>query len=437
MEEKDLAMQERIKAKFEENIINLIHKYKEGNLSEFAIENVKVDIKKADKAYIVSFGGYELCRVLEDGVKYDISKLEDFKKKAEELSKNGAPDLEEELGLPDIEYLKYLEKEETKENQKQEKDNKVKDEGEEKEENEKDEEEKPELEEDDKEKIEEIAKEYNLKTNQIVHISKNKKITKNEKFRDVAEWSKKYDDIYMLQGENAFEWKTIGVKESKKEEIQNQKKIGGKTPDIKIKRIDGEKIEEIKPLSVYELDNKTAVAIVKDKFGRPEALYCRQEGGDKKTFWGTIIPEVNGKNVRQKEPQIREFMDHRYNSGNDLSRKSEELEKQENLEQRGLPSEEEGVQVAEIEGNANQNRVMRKEEIKEDLYKRLGISEKMKGAMPGYLDYMENKIDIQAEKILELMDNNETITYEEAIEKTGDERESGGRTLGENRRNSH
>lgn len=433
MEEKDLAIEEKIKVQFEEHIKNLIHKFEESNISEFAINNVKVDIRKANKGYIVSFAGYELCRLDENIVKYDISELEKFNKKVEELMKKGSPDLIKELGLPDIEYLKYLEKEDNKKNNTIE-DKSQKDE-EKREENEKDEDEKPKLDEDEEKQVEEIAKEYNLKTDKIVHISKNKKITQYEKFRDVAEWSKKYDDIYMLQGENAFEWRTIGIKKGKQEEIAEQQKIGGKNPDITVKRIDGTSVKEIKPLSVYQLDSKTAMAIVKDEFGRPEALYCRQEGGDQKTYWGTIIPEVSGKNVIQKEPQIREFMDYRNNSSYDLNDKAQELEKQRDFEEKGGPSKEKGIQIKEIEGNENQNKAMRKEEIKEDLYKRLGISEKMKGAMPGYLDYMEEKIDVQAEKILKLMEKN--ITYEEAIEQTNNDREPGGITPGENRRNSH
>jgi len=112
MEEKDLAFEKKIKAQFEENVLNLIHKYEEGNMSSFEIGNVQVDIKTADKGYTISFGGYNLCSIDENkNITYNISELEGFKKKAEELMESGMPDLVEELGLPDIEYLKYLEKE--------------------------------------------------------------------------------------------------------------------------------------------------------------------------------------------------------------------------------------------------------------------------------------------------------------------------------------
>lgn len=74
-----------------------------------------------------------------------------------------------------------------------------------------------------------------------------------------------------------------------------------------------------------------------------------------------------------------------------MSGKAKAFEKADDLDKRGVPSKEKGVQTYEIEGNERQNREVTKEEIKEDLYERLGIKEKMKGAMPGYLDYIEEK----------------------------------------------
>ena len=80
-------------------------------MTSFEIGNVQVDIKKADKLYAISFAGYNLCSVDDkDKIIYNISELEKFKEKAKELMENGMPDLTEELGIPDIEYLKYLEK---------------------------------------------------------------------------------------------------------------------------------------------------------------------------------------------------------------------------------------------------------------------------------------------------------------------------------------
>lgn len=130
-------------------------------------------------------------------------------------------------------------------------------------------------------------------------------------------------------------------------------------------------------------------------------------------------------------------MDRRNNSSQDLADKSEAFEKADNLDKRGVPSKEKGVQTYEIEGNERQNREVAKEEIKEDLYERLGIKEKMKGAMPGYLDYIEEKIDQKAERIMKLLEENDSITYEEAVnraERESGEREQGGKTPDEGTR---
>ena len=291
---------------------------------------------------------------------------------------------------------------------------------------------KPDLEEQDEIK-DEIAKKYNVNVNQIVHISNNKKVTREHKFEGLAAFAKDYDDIYILQGDDPYTWKTIGIKDGKQQEIENQtfRQMAGRNPDVTIKRIDGEKITEIRPLAMYEIDNHTAIAIIKDKYGRPEALYCRQEGGKEKTYWGTIIPEASGKNVMQKDPKTREFMSYRTNSRYDLSKKADELEVATDMDKRGVPSDEKGVQTDDIDGTSQQNRQKRIDEIKDDLYKRLGINEKMKGAMPGYLDYIEKKLDSEANKIMELMESDDKIDYETAVKEVqaeDGEREEGGIT---------
>ena len=111
-----------------------------------------------------------------------------------------------------------------------------------------------------------------------------------------------------------------------------------------------------------------------------------------------------------------------------MSGKAKAFEKADDLDKRGVPSKEKGVQTYEIEGNERQNREVAKEEIKEDLYERLGIKEKMKGAMPGYLDYIEKKLDQKAERIMQLLEEDDSITYEEAVSRV--EKEFGGKEPG-------
>lgn len=370
--------------------------------------------------------------------------LNDEKYSPEEL--NALGDMLRRLGLEqdkvDINKLKdqlkeieaKTEEEFNKEKTEKEDEEKEKDE----EESIKDEEEEKEPEEDeqeveDKEK-EEIALLYGLKASQIVHINTtDEKITDDKTFPELVKWAEGKKDVYVIPGKDPYTWKVIGRENEKEEfkEIQEaNRQIYGKNPDITIKRIDGEKITEVRPIAVHDIDGDSVMAVVKDSYGQPEVLYCRKEEGEQK-YWGCVVPEVSGKNVRQMEYDERAFMSSKYNSGMDLDRKAEELEIAQNLDARGVPSKEEGVQVYEIEGNSQQNYEMTKENIVEDLMKRDGIIDKMT-VPPGYYEQ-------KAEKVMKLLHEDQEIDYEQAVEKIDEKekREEGGRTQGENNRRRH
>lgn len=440
MEGKDFAKEEQVKAKFEEILIQIINEMEHDKATvtlEGQAADININVKKEKEVYNISLLGENIATIDENKeFSYNINGLENVKQKLED-KKNPVAKYED-LGLPDIEYLKELEKEKQKEDGEQEKENP---DDEEKDENEKDEEEKPDLE-DDKEDREEIAEEYNVSSKDVIHIKRDDpdKVTEDENFASAAKFDKKYKEIYMIRGKDPYSWKTIGKdKDGKKEEIKNEqnRQIDGKNPDITIKKVSGEKIEEIKPLAVYKIDSLTAYAVTRDEHGQTELVYCRQEAGDKKNYWGIKVPEAERKNTIQESADAREFLDRRNNSSQDLKDKAEAFEKADDLDKRGVPSKEKGVQTYEIEGNERQNREVAKEEIKEDLYERLGIKEKMKGAMPGYLDYIEKKLDQKAERIMQLLEENDSITYEEAVskvEKDFDGREQGGKTPDEGTR---
>jgi hypothetical protein len=429
MEGKDFAKEEKIKEQFEKVIMQIINEMENDNAT-ITIEgtDINIDVKKEKEAYQISLFGKQIATVREDEeFSYNIEELENIKKTLEDGKRPVAK--YEDLGLPDIEYLKELEKEK-EEKEKGEEDKNTDDEKEEKEEDE----EKPDLE-DDKEDREEIAEEYNVSSKDVIHIKRDDsdKVTEHENFASAAKFDKKYEDVYIIKAKDAYSWKAIGKdNEGKKEEIKNEqeKQTGGKNPDITIKKVSGEKIEEIKPLAVYKIDSQTAYAVTRNKHGETELVYCRQQAGDQKQYWGIMVPEAEGKNTIQESADAREFLDRRINSSQDLSDKAEAFKKADDLDKRGVPSKEKGVQTYEIEGNERQNREVTKEEIKEDLYERLGIKEKMKGAMPGYLDYIDDKIDELAEKILKLLEENDSISYEEAVEivQKSFERDQGGRT---------
>lgn len=432
MEGKSIAKEEQVKAQFEEILTQVINEM-ENDEAVITLEgtNININIKKEKEIYQISLLGNNIATVDKNKeISYNIEGLENVKK----ILENGDRPVAkyEELGLPDIEYLKELEKD----RQKEEEEKENTENGEEKEENEKDEEEKPDLEEDKDEDAEEIAKQYNINSKDVIHIKRDEteKVTEHDTFANTANFDKKYKDIYMIRGKDAYSWKAIGKdNDGKKEEIENEqnKQTGGKNPDITIKKVSGEKIEEIKPLAMYKIDSQTAYAIARDEHGKSELIYCRQQAGENKQYWGITVPEAEGKNTIQESADAREFLDRRNNSSQDLSDKADSYAKANDLDERGVPSKERGVQTYEIEGNERQNREVAKEEIKEDLYERLGIKEKMKNAMPGYLDYIENQIDEKAERIMQVLEENDQITYEEAVKKVEQEfgeRDSGGRT---------
>lgn len=419
MEGKNLANERRKEAKVQ--FLEAVKDLKEGeNIT--SLEGLVVT--KTKEQYIISMRRITFGIASKDGNFIYMNKLADLENK---LNKEGLS--LRNLNLPGLEEAldRELEAKEQAENQLKVENDNLNSEGQDTEVGDK----KPELEENSGEIIDkqtaEIAKEYNVNASYVIHIAKNKKIT-DKNFGQIAKWAKDYDDIFVLPGEDEYSRRFIGVKNKKHEEIlEAQKQIGGKNPDILIKRIDGSKIEEIKPICMYEIDDKSAVAIVKDQYGRPEALYCRQEGGDKKTFWGTVIPEASGKNVRQQEPETRDFMDYRYNSGEDFTKKADALERQKDLENRGLPSKEDGVQLDEIDGTPRENRNINLEDIEKYLMSRDGIIDKLT-VPPGYY---ENK----AQKVLNMMETDKTMQFEDAVEilEKENEREPGGRTPGDRR----
>lgn len=423
MEGKDLATEE--KKEFKEQILEQIENLKNGE-SKMIVGEMEAT-KIGDQA-ILKVRGKSIAIVREKQIEYNLANFEALKKELEEEGKTlddlGLPDLQEEIDKIQKQNSEKVEEQQIQEEQKEQED-----EGEDIEEEKDDE--KPELEEDkDKdEQKEEIAKQYNVDAKDVIHISKDEKITENERFQGLVKWAGDRDDVYVIPGEDPYTYKFIGDKNGELEEIEagKNKAIGGKSPDVTVKRVDGEQITEVRPLAMYEVDSQTSIAIVKNEYGEPEALYCRQEGGNEKAYWGSVIPEASGKNVLQQSPETRDFMDHKYNSGLDLEEKTFALTRQEDLEKRGVPSKAEGVQVNEIDKSHEQNRELNVEEIAEDLMTRDGIVDRLT-VPPGFY---ENK----AEKVLKLMEEDKSITYEQAVEQieSKGQREAGGRTPGEPR----
>ena len=273
---------------------------------------------------------------------------------------------------------------------------------------------------DDDTKKEEIVKKYNVNAKQVVRLNiKDEKINEDDTFQRAVKYAKGYEEICVIPEKDIYSWKILGRKKGEKEfeEIeQANKQINGKNPDVTIKTIKNDKIVEQKPLATYDINGENIMAVVKNEWGEPETLYCRKQEGEQE-YWGTVVPELSNKNVRQLGFDERSFMSEKNTSSMDLSKKENELDKAQDLNDRGVPSKEEGVQVYEINGNARQNAETRKEEVVKDLMRRDGIVDKLT-VPPGFY---ENK----ANKVLALLVKNKNMQYEEAIEKveTSEQRE--------------
>ena len=254
----------------------------------------------------------------------------------------------------------------------------------------------------------EVAKQYKVNTKDVVHLNtKGEKITEDKDFAGLVKWAEGREDIYIIANRYGEIDKVVEKKDGKFSEIEaDLPKVHGNNPNITIQRIGKDKITEEIPLKIHQLDSRTALATVRNEWGELETLYCRKQEGEQK-YWGSVIPENAGKNVRQLEYKERSFMDPKNTSSMDLADKEDELLKAQDLEDRGVPSKEKGIQTYEINGNTDQNREVAKEDIVEDLMKRDGIIDKLT-VPPGYY---ENK----AEKVLQLIEKNKDIIYEQAV----------------------
>lgn len=432
-EGKDLAYEKKVEF-FIEELKSLINQCKELNNRPVESNGYKVSFEPETKRYKIVFSNTEIVLAQEnkEGFSIDPESIDLYNQLAEQAENQGIATLERPVGLVESENLrKYLEKEQEKQGKKEQEENEQvsEEEGEENEEEKDDE--KPELE-TDEEKKSDVAKKYNVSSGQTIHIDlKNRKLTKNERLNDLVGLFNEYDDVYVVQGKDEFSYKMVGRKKGEKDysEIETQEnQVYGKNPNVKIKRIDGEQIEEITPLYANKINNDSMIAYTRDEYGKLAMLYCKREAG-KEEYWGTIVPEADTKNVKQGDIEEREFLDSRYNSKHDLSKKAEELEKAQDLDARGVPSEQQGVQLDEIAGSSSENRENTLEEIVEDLKSRDGIVDEIT-VPPGFYEHKAEKILSRLEQARK---DGTDLSYEEALEEVENEgqREQGGRIPGE------
>lgn len=428
MEGKDLASEKKVEY-FIAELKSLIRQCKDLKNTPVESNGYRVSFEPETGRYKIVFSntGIVLAQENKEGFRVYAESIEFYNQLVVQAEEQGIATLERPAGLVEPEELEEYLKKQKEMRGKGQTAGDEENSGEENEEEKDDE--KPELEEEKDEEKEEIANKYNVNSKHVIHVDLgHEKLTKDDRFKDLVRWAGEYDDLYVIPGEDEFTYKTVGRKKGEKQlsEIQTpEKQVHGKNPNITIKRIDGEQIEEIRPLAVYMIDNDSMRAIIRNKYGEREMLYCRREAG-KEEYWGMVVPEADTKNVEQGEYEDREFLDSKYNSKFDLDKKAEELKRAQDLEKRGVPSEKEGVQLDEIAGSTSENREKTLEEIVEDLKSRDGIVDELT-VPPGYY---ENK----AEKILRLLEKareeGTDLDYEQALEQVENEgqREQGGRT---------
>lgn len=420
-EGKDLAQdmkQELIEEKYYENVKIELEKILLDNVT-IAENHIKVTEKEESKEIVtydvyIKFNGenIRIATIDEKGrltpnealLQEEKYKEEDKKKIGDMLNLLGLQ--KDEINMDKLqEQLKNIEaktKEEIEESEREEeKDEETNKDDKEKEDNE-------EVDKEEESEKQEVAKQYKVNTKDVVHLkTKGEKITEDKDFAGLVKWAEGREDIYIIANRYGEIDKVVEKKDGKFSEIEaDLPKVHGNNPNITIQRIGKDKITEEKPLKIHQLDSRTALATVRNEWGELETLYCRKQEGEQK-YWGSVIPENAGKNVRQLEYKERSFMDPKNTSSMDLADKEDELLKAQDLEDRGVPSKEKGIKTYKINGNTDQNREVTKKDIVEDLMKRDGIIDELT-VPPGYY---ENK----AEKVLQLIENNKDIIYEQAV----------------------
>lgn len=433
IEEKNIAEEKRKEAK--QKFLEAVQDLKEGHTKVIGIleaqtikEGKKLIIKKElvvrknNDQYLISINGNTFAIANKDGNFIYINKLADLENKLKmedeslslrDLNLPGldeALDREEQAKKQEEHQTKNKEEKQEVENQGDEQEDEVGDE-------------KPELEESQEEKLEQLSEKYKIPAGQITHFKPHsKRITKDENLAELSQIFDEYDDVFSFPTENKKTQKFVGVKNGKEEKIElENKQIWGKNPNIKIKLIDDDKIKtDLKVLSAYELnENGDVMAFIENEHGESDALYCRPEAKDKKSYIAARIPEASVKNVEQGSPEVREAVSSRYNSSRDLSKLSDRIEEQEALEKQGLKS---GTQGAEL------NEVKNKSEMHEKdiniIIERLN-EDGIKDEPPGKCQYF-------AEKVLDKMkkDGKDIENAIEEVMKEG-QKEPGGRTPGE------
>lgn len=431
MEGKDFAKEEQVKAKFEEILTQIINEMEHDEATvtlEGEAADININVKKEKEVYNISLLGENIATIDENKqFSYDINGLENVKQKLED-KKNPVAKYED-LGLPDIEYLKELEKDKQKEDDEQEKEKENPDD-EEKDENEKDEEEKPDLEDDKEEEKHEDESQQLQKKSDWVKLDLNAEVVKGKTLRELLRCDE--EEVYVAPGKGQYDYSIVaGNKKEGYKLLDSLERTEGRAPTQKVMSIennDSKDVNEKVPLAMFKCKNSNREGFTISKIGggigQVRVEYYREAYSG--LYMSSAVPQQTAdRGIDKPSKETKELMSTKYYSTTDLSEKMETYKEiTEEVNKQNLPDDvnpaSDGIQIEELD----------RETFRQKLVDQIVEEERAPGAQaPNYDDWLRDKATKMADKILD--DNKD---YEEAKEEVFGVKEPGGKTPDEGTR---
>lgn len=422
MEGKDFAKEEQVKAKFEEIITQIINEMENDEATvtlEGVAADININIKKDKEVYKITLFGENIATIDENKeILYNINGLENVKEKLEG-QKNPVAKYED-LGLPDIEYLKELEKDKQKEENERENTEK----GEEKEENEKDEEEKPDLEDEEKDEQEKQENDNLKKKSNWIKLDLNAEVVKGKTLRDLLRCTEQ--EAYIAPGKGQYDYSIVSGNNKEGYKLLNSiERTEGRAPNQKVLSIENNSSKDVNektPLTMFKCKDNNREGFTISKIGsgieQVRVEYYRKAYAD--MYMSSTVPqETADRGIDKPSAETKELMSTKYYSTTDLSQKMDmHKEITEEVNKQNLPDDvnpaSDGIQIEELD----------RETFKQKLVERIIEEERAPGRQAeGYENHLRAQATKMANKILD--DNKD---YDEAKKEVFGERESGGRT---------
>jgi hypothetical protein len=419
MEGKNLAAAEKQKQEFEDMIKDAINSKEKGQTESF-LQNgiITMKIIQTENSYKVSLLNKDIATISKDGkFTYNIKELEEVKKSLENQKRPIAN--YKDLGLPDIEYLKELEKDKTKDERDieaseiKEKDEKNKD-------NEEKSEEENEVKEE-QEKDEEKPK-LNSKKPNWIKLDLSKEVVENTPLRNLIPNCEKYEEVYIVPGKDQYSY-TIqgGNKENGYEVINELERTEGNNPNQKIISLEGDgtkQVETKQALAMFKIKGREdeGFSITEAQPGNEQIRmeYWRKAYGD--MYISTTVPQAHAdRGMDRPTPEVRHLMSKNYTSRLEMEKIFETHEDLENLEKQDVPEQvnpaADGIQLEELD----------REEFKEKMYEKVlqDLKNEKGNQPPGFLEskakYIVNKVVDEGERYNEVKE----AAFDDGKEKGG------------------